>query len=84
MSVLAMNKQGESPAVALADNGGRYTIGSLVPPDQESIKVKLEVDTDYHLVANISWLSYLNYNHNIGGFNVTVTHDDKPADGYPE
>ena len=67
--------------MALSDNGGRYTIGSLVPPGLDSITVDLMVDTDSHLVANISWLCDLSSPE--GGYNVTVTKpDDQPADGF--
>ena len=82
VSVLAKNNHSESAATPLTDNAGRYTIGSLTPPHQESIKVKLLIDPDNHLVANISWLCDLSSPE--GGYNVTVTKPDrKSADGFP-
>ena len=82
VSVLAKNNHSESAATPLTDNAGRYTIGSLTAPDQESIKVELQIDPDNHLVANISWLCDLSSPE--GGYNVTVTKpDEKSADGFP-
>ena len=82
VSVLAVNDHSKSPAVPLADNGGRYTIESLTAPDVDNITVDLQVDTAKHLVANISWLCDLDSPE--GGFNVKVTKpNEESADGYP-
>lgn len=82
VSVLAMNNHSQSEAVAMADYGGRYTIGSLTAPDLETIKVELQVNPAKHLVAHISWLCDLDSPE--GGFNVKVTKpNQETADGYP-
>ena len=82
VSVLAKNNHSESDAIPLTDNAGRYTIGSLSPPDLDSITVELEIDPDNHLVANISWLCDLSSPE--GGYNITVNKPaKKSADGFP-
>ena len=82
VSVLAKNNHSESAAVSMTDNAGRYTIGSLTPPDLDNIRVELEIDPDNHLVANISWLCDLSSPE--GGYKITVNKPaHKSADGFP-
>ena len=81
VSVVAENEDGDSEVRGLTE-GGPYAIHSLSPPDLSSLKVKVILDSEAHLISNICWQSDLSSSD--GGYNLTVTNPDgTSAQGFP-